>query len=88
MAILHVDEQVGTLLAGEGAAAAGERALIRMHALMSLERPLAGAGVRAAGAAQGASRSVLAGVCAQGRLGCALEVTFRTGVGTMAQQGM
>lgn len=51
MALLHVYKQVGTLLAGKGAAVAGERALVRVHTLVSLERPLAGAGVRAAGAA-------------------------------------
>lgn len=51
MALPHVDEQVGTLFAGEGAAVTGEWALIRVHTLVSLECPLARAGVWAAAAA-------------------------------------
>lgn len=63
MALLHVDAQIGTLLAGKGAAVAGKRPLIRVHALMFLERPLAGAGVWAASATERADRCMLAGVC-------------------------
>ena len=83
MALLAVDEQVAALLGGKAAVLALERPLVRVHALVDLERPLACAGVAALGALHRQGGLVAPGVLAQGTLVGTLEVTVRAAEGVL-----
>lgn len=57
---------------------------VRVHPLVNIERPLAGAGITALAALQRLDGLVLTGVVSQGGFGGTLKVTFRATEGVDA----
>lgn len=84
VALLPVDDQVAALFGRKVAEVAFKGPFLRVDPLVDPQRPLAGAGVGALGAANGLEGLVLPLVLPQRRLVGALEVAFQAAVGVLA----